>query len=200
MIASIVKFFAKINWVHLRKKEWLLTPQDHLQILKHLKTSNYIILIKRRGYLSDPMICFANWYFTGKWGYWTHVLMNIEGDVGTPILVEATGKGVHKSVFNEVFNCDSVCIMRPRISYATWEDINNIAYSYFGREYDTLGDILDDKKLNCVEYVMDCLLKLPNGPIYFHGLTAFLKMFKNLTPDMYKYCGSFEVVYEARHD
>jgi len=200
-------FLGGLNYLWLRERvegeRFRLTEDDHLTILKHLTNSNYIILTKRRGYLSNPMICFANFVLTFKWGYWTHALMNIEGDSPCPELVEAIGAGVKKSSFYEVFNCDSVCILKPRIPKGadlSWEQINEAAYSMMGKEYDTLGDLMDDNKLNCVEYVMKCLKIVPSGDILFHGLYAFVNMHKNLTPDMFLYCGSFEVVHCVRHD
>lgn len=91
--------------------------------------------------------------------------------------------------------------MPPGISreQLSWEKLNDAAYSHLGKEYDSLADILDDRKLNCVEYVWDCLKNIPGSDIWFSGLKKMIEKNGNLCPEMFYDCGSFEIVYEVRH-
>lgn len=182
-------------------KEYLLEPDDHIQLLKIFKESNYIILTKRRWTVSSMMVIVASMLLTRRRAYWTHALMNVEGDSGTASLMEAVGSGVKRSDFFEVFNCDSVTVLQPRIPKGlpfNWTGLNNAAYYYQGREYDSVSDIMDDQKLNCTEYVWKCLQEVPDAGIWFHGLKTLIDHHQNLCPQMFYDCGSFEVVFEAR--
>lgn len=180
-----------------------LEEENHQMLRKVLSKSNYIILTKRRWTISSWLILIGSYLLTGKKSYWTHALMNVEGDSGTVQLMEAVGKGVKISDFYEVFNCDAVTVLRPRIPEGisvSWEGLNDAAYSHLGKEYDSVADIMDDQMLNCTEYVWKCLraVKDPAMDIYLHGLVAVFGDKKNLCPQMFYDCGSFEVVYEAR--
>ena len=147
------------------------------------------------------MVTIASTILTRKKAFWTHALMNVEGDVGAPVLMEAIGKGVTISDFFHVFACDAVVVLRPRIPKGfemNWEGLNDAAYSNLGKEYDTLSDILDDQKMNCSEYVWKCLSKIPDADIWFNGLRVMIENNKNLCPQMLYDCGCFEVVFEIR--
>jgi hypothetical protein len=192
-----------LSWIRIAitGKEYALTAEDHTHLLRLFKKSNYIILTKRRWSLGSFMVVIASTILTRKKAYWTHGLMNVEGDVGTPKLMEAIGRGVVISDFFDVFNCDSVSVLRPKMPKGfemNWEGLNNEAYNHLGKEYDTLSDILDDQKLNCTEYIWKCLQKVPDADIWFHGLKTLIDQNHNLCPQMFYDCGSFEVVFEAR--
>jgi hypothetical protein len=127
--------------------------------------------------------------------------MNVEGDNGPVELVEATGKGVKKSEFYEVFDCDAIAILRPKIPKGfniSWEALNDEAYTHLGKQYDSLAQLLDARKMNCTEYVWTCLKKIPEADIWFHGLKALIDHKGNLSPQMFYDCGSFEVVLEIK--
>lgn len=192
-----------LTWLRMKLtgKAYNLLEDDQNQLLRLFKKSNYIVLTKRSWSLSPIMVTIASAILTKRKSFWTHALMNVEGDKGGPQLMEAIGSGVVTSDFFHVFACDAVVVLRPRIPKGlemNWEGLNDAAYSNLGKEYDTLSDILDDQKMNCSEYVWKCIQKVPDADIWFNGLKVLINEHKNLCPQMFYDCGCFEVVFEIR--
>ena len=206
---KFITTIGKIQWEGLKKlltgKTFNLTKDDHRKILQVLSEGNYIILTKRTSHLSTYLVRLSHFFLTGRWGYWSHVCMNIEGPIvnmhNSVRILESVGIGVKTSSFDEAFNCDSVCILRPkipRIIKIDWETLVEKSLKNIGKEYDNLFKLGDDKEMSCVEVILDALETIPDYQILFHGLLAMIKIEHNLTPDMYYECGSFEVVLEIR--
>lgn len=205
---SLARFIMKIGgidmtWLRMKLtgKVYNLLNDDHSHLLRLFNNSNYIVLTKRSWCLGSFMVTIASTILTRKKSFWTHALMNVEGDKGPPQLMEAIGSGVTISSFTSVFHCDAVVVLRPKIPKGfqmSWEGLNEAAYSNLGKEYDTLSDILDDQKMNCSEYVWKCLSKIPEADIWFNGLRVLIDNNKNLCPQMLYDCGCFEVVFEIR--
>lgn len=129
--------------------------------------------------------------------------MNIEAATDALIdktkILESIGSGVQLSPFEKVFNCDSVCILRPIMPDGIdWETIVEEELGNIGKEYDDYFNLNDDAAFSCVEVGLDALRKIPDHEKKFHGLFAMIKNEKNLTPDMYYKSGSFEVVLEIK--
>jgi hypothetical protein len=141
---------------------------------------------------------------TKKWPTYSHILMNL--DVGNPSdtegfeLMEATNIGVHYSTFDEVFDCDQICILSPKnIDAAEWAEIMTGLSTQLGKPYDDLFNINDSSHVSCVEMVLAALQALPNFDEAFPHLSSMIKQVGNLTPQMYRDCIDFEVIYETKH-
>lgn len=168
-----------------------------------LRKDYYIILTRRRNHLSAHLTSLGHFLLTGKWGYWSHVLMNTEDEVGTRAdfrLVEAIKDGTVYSPFEEVFNVNAVCLMKPRtMSIDEWTAALDHVHTLVGRPYDTLFDLKNDNKLSCVELVRAALMVTPNYKENFAQFESMIASEKNLTPQMFFDCPDFEVVYEIRN-
>ena len=195
---EIVQFFGKIHW----RPRNLLQENEHKQIKEFLTPNYYVILTRRNNHLSTYMIAFANFFLTGKFSYWSHALMNLEDEVKTDddfMLIEAIGKGVTTSHFNDVFDVNGVVLLKPKnISIEKWTAILDEARENLGKPYDNLFDLKSDKAMSCVELVRDALQADPDYATNFAEFERMIKERKNLTPQMFYDCPDFEVVYEIR--
>ena len=199
VIDFIVKLIGRIKWAQTSP----ITPEDKAEIMAMLKDNYYIILTRRRNHLSTQAIAFTNFLLTGKWGYYSHVLMNLEDEVPTVRdfrLMEATSAGVHYSDFDTVFgSADGVCLMKPTtMAIEKWTSVLDYAKTCLGKPYDTLYDLANDNALSCVELVRTALMAEPDYEKNFANFEAMIKRRKNLTPHMFYDCPDFEVVYEIR--
>ena len=144
-----------------------------------------------------------SFFATKKTAHYTHALMNVEGDIDNHVdyrLIEATGKGVHYSTFMEVFDCDSVCILKPRgVEIQEWTMVLDSVKASLGVEYDTLFDLTDESKVSCIELVYKGIKQLPDYTRRFESLLRLIEKTKgNLTPQMLYDCGDLDVVFEVR--
>lgn len=203
----VEKIIGKITWYWLFKlfhkgKQFLLTPEEHQAIKEILKNNYCIIVARRETHLSTYGIAIAHFFLTGRWGYWSHVLMNCENNVATDDdfkLVEATGKGVHYSKFDEVFNCDSTALLVPvGFTGEEWVKAIEEMYNEVGAPYDDLFDFTDTSEVSCIEAVYVALSKCPESEA-FKELQKMLNKCKKLDPDMLYNCKAFYKLYEVRH-
>lgn len=203
-------FDAVVNWVVLAigKVDWRfshgLTDDEHQKIREMITKDYYIIMTRRRNHLSTWVTSITNFFITGKFGYWAHCLMNMEDTVQTDAdfrLVESTGQGVHYSDFAEVFDVNSVSLMKPKsMSIDKWTAVMDRLKGDVGKPYDTLFDIAQREKLSCVELVRDALMADPDYATNFANFEAMIAKGGYLTPQMFYDCGDFEVVYEVRNN
>lgn len=204
---KILNPIAKVNWTKAREKvtgrAFNLTECD-LDILRQALASNYYIICTRRSSnMSTYLISLANIVKTGKPSHYSHVLMNLEGD--DPLtdddyqLYESTGDGVHLSPFSKVFDCDSVCLLRPKhVDGRHWEGVVDAAKATLGRQYDNWFDLKDDTRMSCVELARYCLQALPDYEKKFAKFEAEIARVGNLTPQMFYDSEDFEKVIEFR--
>jgi len=203
----LLTFISPIKWNSIkalfnRGIYWDLKESDHDYLRTNLAKNYYVILIRRKTHLTTYFIGLASWLKTGKWGYWSHALMNVDdGNIRNDNdfkLMEATGSGVHFSTFMEVFDCDSVCLLRPKgYTDEDWVETLDCLLKQEGKFYDNLFDVADDSHLSCVELVRRAL---QNDDEYSTKFAKFEEMIKksNLVPDMYYSCDNFEIVWEIR--
>lgn len=199
VIDFIVKLIGRITWAQTSP----ITQEDKAAIMALLKDNYYIILTRRRNHLSTHAIAFTNFLLTGKWGYYSHVLMNLEDEVPTVRdfrLMEATSAGVHYSDFDTVFgSVDGVCLMKPStMAIEEWTSVLDYAKTCLGKPYDTLYDLANDNALSCVELVRIVLEKVPNYGTDFADFERMILKSKNLAPQMFRDCSDFEVVREIK--
>jgi hypothetical protein len=195
---TVVENFGKIHW----KSKNLLTDEELDKIQEILTPNYYVILTRRNNHLSTYMVSFANFFLTGKFSFWSHALMNLENSVNSRedfILVEAIGKGVTLSHFNEVFDVNAVVLLKPKnLSVEKWTAILDKARNSVGKPYDNLFDLKNDSAMSCVELVRHALQADPDYATNFAQFEAMIRERKNLTPQMFYECLDFEVVYEIR--
>lgn len=198
LIEKAVLWIGNIHW----KFTDGLTGKELDEIEKRLIPDYYIILTRRKNHLSTYFIMLSYILLKGKFGYYSHALMNLEDEVTEEKdfrLIEATGTGVHYSSFNEVFDCHSVALLKPKnMSLEEWTEVMDKAKSQLGKEYDTLFDLKTDKELSCVELVRVALQALPDYETRFANFERMIKTRNNLHPQMFYDCDDFEVVFEVR--
>ena len=181
-----------------------LQESDHDELRRRLKPYYYIILVKHKANLSNLLVCIGTWIKTGKWGYWSHALMNLDegkGEDGTGYqFMEAVSSGVKVSTFMEIFNCDSVCLLRPKgYTDADWALTMDGLLQQEGKPYDALFNLQQTSKDSCVEMVRDALMAdKPDYAKDFADFEALMQKENILTPDMFYDCKDFEIVWEMR--
>lgn len=201
------KILAGIHWNGLRALfnggvYYDLKEADHDQIKQLLATEHYIVLNWRKSHLTTWLIGLISLVKEKKWPRYTHALMNVdrEGDSSKWsqfLLMEATGTGVHPSTFMQVFDCDHVCLLRPKnLSSEKWDAVIQGLLEQDGYSYDNLFDLSDQTRVSCVELVLNALKKSPSYAQDFPHLEEMIQKVGNLTPQMYRECEDFEVVFE----
>jgi len=209
ILHSITGVLSKINWMPLYAKfnngrGYNLTEADHALLKEKLAGSYYIILTNRKTHLTTYLIGLLSFLKTGKWPEYSHALMNADSIVVADNweefkFMEATNAGVHYSKFMEVFDCDSVCLLKPKsLDSEEWNKVIDGLLEQNGKKYDDLFNLADDSHVSCVELVLAALRKNPNYEIDFATLEYQINNVGNLTPQMYKDCTDFEVVLEIK--
>lgn len=188
---------SKIVW----RRHGKLTPAQKEEIARHLASGYYIILTGSTSHLSSVIVSLLSWIKTGVWARYSHALMNCDNitdptDTGSFKFVEATASGVHYSTFDEVFECDNVCLLTPNtVSNEEWTKIIDALLKQRGKKYDDLFDLADSSRVSCVEVVLDAL-KAADYENDFKDLERLIKEEGNLVPQMYRTSKDFKVAYE----
>lgn len=199
LIDGIATLVGNTNWTQSSQ----ISKSDQDTIMEMLKKDYYIICTRHRNHLSTYAIGLAGLFSSGKFGFYAHVLMNLEDEVNSPDdfrLVEAVGTGSQYSTFQEVFdNPDAVCLLKPKkMSTDHWTAVMDKAKTQVGKPYDTLFDLTSDKAVSCVELVRAALQGEPNYATDFAEFEKMISKINNLTPQMFRDCPDFEVVYEVK--
>lgn len=206
----VVTAIGKVSWNGLAEKihgrYYQITDEEQAEIRELLKRDYYIILTRRKTHLSTYAINVSHlWLSRFKcFGHYSHALMNTEDQVQTDDdfrLMEATNKtGVAFVPFENVFDCDSVALLKPKsMTVEEWTAALERLKTFEGRKYDTLYDLQDEMKMSCVEMVRAALKGQPNYEQDFANFENMIKKAKNLDPHMFYTCPDFEVVWEKRH-
>jgi hypothetical protein len=194
--SGVSTLIGNINW----KTSKVMTADEFDTVRQHLKDNYFVIATRHNGHLSTYAISFAHWFLTGRWGYYGHVLMNLEDGVNDDTdyrFIEATKEGVHYSDFKQVFDqqCSSVALLKPKgITLEEWTLALDKAKTELGKPYDTLFDLANDKALSCVEVVRVALQADPHA-----NFEKMIKASKNLDPQTFYECADFVAQYEIRH-
>jgi hypothetical protein len=195
---SVVVTLGKMHW----SPKNLIIDSEKQRIRELLVFDYYVILTRRNNHFSTYMISFANFVLTGKFSYWGHAFMNLEDEVKTDddfIFVEAVGTGVHETHFDNVFDVNSVVLLKPKnLTIEKWTAILDEAKRNEGKPYDNLFDLKNDNAMSCVELVRDALQADPDYATNFAHFEAMIAKRKNLTPEMFYQCEDFEVVCQIR--
>ncbi len=199
---------SRLQWIRLQAVinggvYYSLMECDHDIIRSILKENYLIILTRRKAHFTTYLIYILNYIYTHKKTYYTHALMNVENDIPNNIdykLIEATASGVHYSTFMQVFDCDSVVLLKPKnVPLKEWTKVLDNVKNQLGLPYDNIFDITSNSSVTCVEMIYQGLKTLPNYTERFPNLIALLEANKNnLAPqDLYS-CGDLDIVFEAR--
>ena len=181
-----------------------LTPEEKREIIKRLASGYYIILTGNNYHLSSLAVKFMSWVKTGTWSRYSHALMNCDyldhpADVLDFKFMEATVSGVHYSTFEEVFDCDSVCLLSPaNMDNKEWSKIIDALVKNKDKPYDDLFQLADDTHISCVELVRDALKADGSYDDNFGNLEYMIQKEGNLLPQMFRDCPDFVVVYENK--
>jgi len=187
-----------ISWSNTHR----ISLQEKRIIASALASGYYIILTGNKSHLSSVIVSLLSWIKTGTWARYSHVLMNCDNitdpdNVGGFKFVEATSTGVHYSTFEEVFNCDFVCLLTPKtVSNEEWTVIIDALLKQKGKKYDDLFDLSDSSRVSCVELVLNAL-QAADYATDFADLAKLIEQEGNLVPQMYRSCTDFNVLYEA---
>ncbi len=214
---KVIDFFisgiGKIHW----KSDSYISKHDQDTIREMLVDNYFVILTYRKNHLSTFFVNLSTFILTGKWGSWSHALMNIEDkvvfdqdfrllNVNTRLhmtardrtLIEATGAGVHISPFEKVFDVHGAVLLTPKnLTIDEWRTLVDRTKAQLGKPYDTLFDIADAQYLSCVELIRIILMGLPDYHTRFANFEALIQKHKNLTPQMFYECSDFTVKYEV---
>jgi hypothetical protein len=188
---------SKIAW----RKRGKLTHSQKEQIAAQLANGYYIILTGSTGHLSSVIVSLLSWIKTGTWAKYSHALMNCDNitnaaDTNSFKFVEATASGVHTSSFEQVFDCDYVCLLSPAsVSNEEWTKIIDGLLKQKGKKYDDLFDLSDASRVSCVELVLDAL-KSADYANDFKDLEQLIQQEGNLVPQMYRQSKDFIIAYE----
>lgn len=191
-----IKQIASIQWRPTRP----LTLEDNALLKEKFAKDYYIIATRKGSYLTTFFIALGNFFLTGKWGFYSHVLMNLEDAVKTDDdfrFIEATSYGTHFSTYPSVFDSvDAVALIKPRhMALAEWTAALDSAKIYLGRPYDNLFDLKNDLEINCVELIRLALQGTDNYATNFSEFEKLILQKKTLTPDMFVNCSDFDVVF-----
>jgi hypothetical protein len=197
-----IKVISPISWETLKYilkgRKFDLTPAQYREVLQIWKSMNTITLTRRKSHLTTYLIQIGHFILTGKWDmYWAHALFN-DGIWA----VEAIGKGVVVNGPREVLNVDGVAILIPKnVHLVSWQMILDEARRHVidGTEYDNLFDVMNDKKVSCIELIYDSLKEVENHRELWPNFFKLVETKGNITPQMIYDCGDFEVVYEVRN-
>jgi Permuted papain-like amidase enzyme, YaeF/YiiX, C92 family len=196
----VIKIMAKITW----SEHDGIPEADRVELRKMFAADYYIVATRRDNYLSSWFMNLGHWFLTGRWGYYTHVLMNTEDEVKTDDdfrFIEATGDGTHYSTLEDVLDgIESISLLKPKsMTVAEWTLCLDKAKTYLGLPYDNLFDLVNDEEINCVELVRNALMALPDYETRFAAFEAIVKKEKGkLTPTMFAECPDFEIVYTIK--
>jgi hypothetical protein len=198
LIESVIQAIGRVKW-KLRDE---ISEEAKHEVAELLKPHYYIILTRRSNHLSTFFIGLSNLLLRGKWGYWSHSLMNLEDEVADPNdfrLIEAIGRGVTYSEFDKVFNVSDVVLLKPKnMNPEYWTVVLDRLKSKLGTPYDTLFDLKSESQVSCVELVRIALKAEPDYELNFANFERMISKSKNLTPQMFFDCPDFEVVWQAK--
>lgn len=178
-----------------------IPEEDRVELRKMFADDYYIVATRRDNFLSSWFMNLGHFLLTGRWGYWTHVLMNTEDEVDSDSdfrFIEATGKGTHYSTLEDVLDgVEAVALIRPtNMTTDEWTLCLDRAKFFLGRPYDNLFDLVNDQEINCVELIRNALMSLPDYHTRFANFEALIKKKKGkLTPTMFAECPDFKVVW-----
>lgn len=207
-----LKIISPLKWDRLHYlftgKAYDISSSDRDSLRDMAEHGFYIFVTRRETHLTTYLISFGDWVLSlGVWvrnrfkgprprfGFWSHAFLNID----EIHFMEAINKGVVISHFDDVFDCDAVCVLMPKFfHHADWGPVVAKALDLKGRNYDTVFNLADDSELSCIELVRAALKASPNYEKAFADFEHSIQTYNNLTPQMLYDSTSFAKVWEVR--
>lgn len=196
---ALIKLSAKVTW-----SENDGIPEEDREVLRELFARDYYIVGTRRdNFLSSWLQNLGHWFLTGKFGFYTHVLMNTEDEVQDDAdfrFIESTGDGTHYSSLETILDgVEAIALMKPTSMTTTeWTACLDRAKTMLGRPYDNLFNLVNGEEINCVELVRNALMALPDYETRFANFEALVRKSKGkLTPSMFAECSDFHIVWNV---
>lgn len=199
---KVYHWFASIPPKITFKNKNPLTPDEKERIIHLLADGYYVILTGNKYHASSVLVKIMTYFKLGKPTKYSHALMNCDfmskpEDVYKFKFMEATVAGVHYSRFDEVFDCDTVCLLSPKnLKNEDWTNIIDGLIKNNGKPYDDLFQLSDETHISCVELVRNALKNATDYEIRFAEFEEMIKKEKNLLPQMFRDCTDFQVVLE----
>ena len=196
---AVVVLISKLTW---RGNTFM--PAEELDKLRDMfRKDYYIIATRRKNSVAAFFINLGHFLLRGRWGYYTHVLMNAEETAVADDdfrFVEATTHGTQYSTFSMVTDdIDAIALLKPHsMTLEEWTACLDGVKEYLGRPYDNLFNLKNDYEINCVELIRLALQKLPDYSTRFAAFEAMCSKYKTITPQMFLECPDFHKVYEVR--
>ena len=199
-----LKIISRVKWEWIfGKTRYQLTDAELDDVRRVLIDEHCIILIRRRAHLTTWLLSLSELILRKRTAYWSHCALNLDNEVNKDSdfrIAEAIAGGVIVSPFMQVFNCDSVVLLRPRaFTSEDWEAALWAVAQDVGKPYDSLFDFCDDTEMSCSELIRDALRATPGYYGRFPVLEHMLWYYGKLTPQMIYESGEFDVVLEFRH-
>lgn len=194
-----IELISKVHW----KTRKFLSDSEKDEIRQKLTHDYYIILTRRKNYLTTFFINLGHFLLTGRWGYYSHALVNLEDEVMNDDdfrLIEATVEGVHFSTFPQVFDTvQAVALLSPKnVSLEEWTAALDSTKNYLGVPYDNLFNLKNDLEINCVELIYLAIKSIPGYKTKFADFERIVLRKKKLTPQMLLECKDFEVTWVVK--
>lgn len=204
----ILKIIGRLNFngvfYFFTGKTHSLKREDKKIVFGYLKNQNYIILINRKTHVSTFFINLYTTLIHRKKSLYSHAAINLElEDVTNPYdidIIEAVGQGVIKSSFDEILNCDAVCLLKVKaFTRQDWENCIYIMNKFVEQKtpYDTMFNYKNADKVSCVELVIEALKASPKFNELKH-LKDLLNKKKRISPQDLRDCQDFVTILEIR--
>lgn len=184
-----------ITKMAIKSNTCTLLDSDLYELRKELLSTPSIVLTRKRNHMSSFVVSLMSFIKTGKWSKYTHAILNINGEK----FIEATGKGVHYSSFDEAFKYSgNICVLVPmNMKKDDWDFMLDVASENIGKPYDNFFDMNDDTHLYCTELVLISLTNIDDFDIKFESLIDDIRKTGNLTPQMLRDSEVFNVTFEV---
>lgn len=179
-----------------------LSQEEKDYLMRLFASGYYIILTGHKYHGSTFAVKVLTFLSTGKWTRYSHALMNVDNlerpeDALDFKFMEATETGTHYATFEEVTDCTDICILSPvNMENMQWTAIIDAILSERGRPYDDLFNMADITRFSCVELVRYALKQQGDYDQRFGHLEKMMIQYGTLTPQMFRDCPDFRVVWE----
>lgn len=195
-----VKLISPIRW----KQRNNLTSADKNSLRALLTHDYFVICIRRSNYLTAFFISLGHFFLTGRWGYYTHTMMNLEDEVKSDddfrIIEATTVGGTQYSTFDAAFDeVNAVALIKPHsMTLEEWTACLDRASTFIGVPYDNLFDLKSTNEINCVELIRLALQALPDYETRFANFEKLVSKKKYLTPHMFAECKDFHIYHVVK--
>ena len=194
---TVIQFISRFSW----RGNTHTAPEDLDKLREMFRQDYYVIATRRKNSVAAFFINLGHFLLRGRWGFYTHVLMNMEDTALTDDdfrFVEATTHGTKYSTFKMITDdIDAIALLKPKsMTVAEWTVALDSVNKLIGSPYDNLFDLSNTEEINCVELIRIALQSVPGYETRFAAFEEMCHRYKSITPQMFLECPDFEVVLE----